>query len=112
MTVMTMKIKNPRWLRAGAILVYLIGGLAWSMLSRADDEFKPAVVATLATTVLPAPAPVRELSLHLPALKVGGLSGGQVMLITENGAERMNVSALAQRPLRVPSPFPEFCVPR
>lgn len=76
------KITEPRWLRAGAILVYLAGGMLWSTYSRADEEFKPEMVAVLAPVVAPATAA----TLRLPALKVGGIGSGEVLLITGSGA--------------------------
>lgn len=106
-----MKIADLRRMRAGTILVYLLAGLAWSAYSRADDQFNPAVVATLSSNLMPMPMPaaLREQQLRLPLLKAGGLSGGHVLLITESGVERMNFTALAQRALKIPSPFPDFC---
>ncbi len=73
--------------RAGAIVAFLIGGLAWSVFAHAEDGINTAPAA-----------PAYEQPVHLPAAKTGGLRRGEVILITEAGAERMKTLTLAQRP--------------
>jgi hypothetical protein len=94
-----MKNRYPDLARAGAILAFSVLGSVWSAHARADDEAKPAVIAARAP----------EQVVRLPALKVGGIRSGYVMLITESGTENVKSAVLAQRQMAKPSPFSDFC---
>ena len=101
-----MKYRYSDLAREGAMLVFLALGLACFTCSRADDESKPAGV------VVAAPAP--EQGVRLPSLKVGGIRGGHVMLITDRGMEFVPPAVLAQgQSMSKSSPFPppRFCNP-
>jgi hypothetical protein len=102
--MMTMKYRYPDLARAGAILAFLAFGLGCSAYSRADDVAQPVVVA-VAT-----PAPERQV-VRLPALTMGGIRNGQVMLISDKGTELMKPTVLAQRSMVIPSPFSAYCNP-
>lgn len=98
--VMTMNNRYTNLPRAAAIMAFLVVGLAWSAQSRADDEVKVAAAVTFA------PAP----TVRLPAIKLGGIRSGNVLMITENGSEVVKPATLAQRQLMAkPSQFSDFC---
>lgn len=86
--------------RAGALLACIALTLAWCAGANAEEAVRPAVVAA------GKPAqPVR-----LPALKLGGIRGGQVMMITEGGVENVPSTMLAQYQARKPALLSEFCL--
>ena len=94
-----MKTRFPALAKAGALLALFALGLAWSAPVLADDEAKPAVVAAT-------DRPVR-----LPALKLGEIRNGYVMMISERGVEGMKPAAFAQQMIK-PSTYNGFCIPR
>ncbi len=80
-------------------MAFLVVGLAWSAQSRAEGEVKVAVVT-----------PAQEQAVRLPAIKLGGIRGGNILMITENGTEVVKPAMLAQRQLIArPSQFSDFC---
>jgi hypothetical protein len=101
--VTTMKNRNPDLARTGVLLAFFALGLAWSAHSRADDESKTVIAAVVAA------APAHEQVVRLPALKVGGIRSGQVLMISDSGTEIVQLTVLAQRQMSKPSPFPDFC---
>lgn len=88
--------------RAGAIMAFWVVGLAWSAQLRAEDEVNLAIVT-----------PAQEQPVRLPAIKLGGIRSGHVLMITENGSEVVKPATLAQRQLIArPSRFQDFCSTR
>lgn len=56
-----------------------------------------------------APAAVPERHVRLPAFKVGGLRGGEVIMITDSGTERVKSTALAQQQAAKSSALSDYC---
>ena len=81
--------------RACAIAAFLLGGLVWSVYAHAEDDMKAA--------------PAYEQAVRLPAANTGGLRRGEVILITQAGAERMKAMTLAQRPGPRLMALSEYC---
>ena len=87
--------------KTGALLALLALGLAWSAPVLADEA------ATITTVAASAP----ERPVRLPALKLGEIRSGYVMMISERGVEGMKPAAFAQQMIK-PSTYNGFCIPR
>jgi hypothetical protein len=95
-----MKKRYPAVERAGALLACIVMTLPWCATARADEAEKPA----------PAVAAKPAQPIRLPALKLGGIRSGQVMMITESGVEHVQATMLAQLQTRKPALLSEFCL--
>jgi hypothetical protein len=84
--------------RMGAIRALLIAGLAWSLYAHADE-----------TKIVVTEMSMQEQLIKLPALKLGGIRGGQVLLITDRSVEMVKFTLLAQHLTPRASPFVDFC---
>ena len=85
--------------KAGSTLVFCVLAFVSTAWTCAAVEPAPATV--------PAAAPERPV--RLPAFKVGGLQGGDVILITDSKTERMKAALLAQQVVARSSQFSDFC---
>ena len=90
--------------RAGALLAFFALGSGLSAHSRADDESKHAGFGV-------AP-PAQQQMVRFPALKVGGVRSGNVMLITDSGTENVRAAVFAQRKMSGPAASSDFCISR
>lgn len=94
-----MRENYMRRAKACGVLAFCVLACLRSAWVYAADEGAPALN----------PASVPERQVRLPAFKVGGLRGGDVILITDSGAERVKATALAQQWVAKPSALSDFC---
>ena len=99
-----MKNRFPSAARAGAMLAFFALAMGFSAHSRADDESTHA-----GASVAP---PAQQQLVRFPALKVGGVRSGNVMLITDSGTENVRAAVFAQRQVSRPAPSAELCISR
>jgi hypothetical protein len=102
MMVIAMK-KNYRDVeRAAVMLAWVVLGLSWSVAASAEEAAKSEEVAVA--------TPVPAQKIRLPALKLGGIRSGHVLMITESGTENVRATMLAQLQVRKPPLLSEFCL--
>ena len=90
--------------RAGAMLAIFALGSGYSAQAGADDAVKQAAAVD-------APA-AQQQPVRFPLVKVGGVRSGNIMLITDSGAQNVRSSELTQRQMSRPASSPELCVSR
>ena len=79
-------------------------GSGYSAQAGADDAVKQAAAVD-------AP-PAQQQPVRFPLVKVGGVRSGNVMLITDSGAQNVRASELAQRQTSRPALSAEVCISR
>jgi len=84
----------------GAWLACFVLGLIWSASACVEDARVSAVAAQSASAQ----------RIRLPAVKLGGIRSGHVLMITERGMENVQFTLLAQYQTRKPSLLSEFCL--
>ena len=99
-------MKNLFWgaARTSAMLAILALGSGYSAQAGADDSAKQA-------GAVDAP-PAQQQPVRFPLVKVGGVRSGNVMLITDSGAQSVRASELAQRQISRPALSSELCISR
>jgi hypothetical protein len=84
------------------LVCVVVLGLSWSATASAEEAAKPEKVAVA--------TPVPAQRVRLPALKLGGIRSGHVLMITESGTENVRATMLAQVQMRKPPLLSEFCL--
>jgi len=101
--VIAMK-KNYRDVESAAVLLacVVVMALSWSTAASAEEAVKSDEFVFAQS--------VSAQRVRLPALKLGGIRSGHVLMITESGTENVRATMFAQLQVRKPPLLSEFCL--